>query len=88
MFSFWGLSTKFALALSVGLALPGVEYAGFNPKSVTPEGVFALALIYAVVPAVLKIVAVTLVWNFPLTAKKVEVVERAITRRALRRTIK
>ena len=86
LFSFWGLSTKFALALAVGLALPGVEYAGFNPKSVTPEGVFALALIYAVVPAVLKLVAVTLVWNFPLTAKKVQVVELAIARRECLRT--
>ena len=65
-----GPEHEVCFGLSVGLALPGVEYAGFNPKSVTPEGVFALALIYAVVPAVLKLVAVTLVWNFLLRQRK------------------
>ncbi len=80
LFSLWGLGTKFALAISVGIALPGVELAGFDPKSPNPEGVFALALIYSLVPAVLKLIAVGLVWNFPLDERRVGIIEKAIGR--------
>lgn len=81
LFSLWGMSTKLALAVSVGLALPGLETAGFDPAAPSEAGKQALAVIYALIPAVIKLMAIALVWNFPLTAKKHAVIRRALDRR-------
>jgi glycoside/pentoside/hexuronide:cation symporter, GPH family len=64
----WALATKLALAGAVGVAFPLLAYAGFDPASVNkPEsGLLALSLLYAGAPVLLKLVAIALVWNFPL----------------------
>jgi GPH family glycoside/pentoside/hexuronide:cation symporter len=79
-FALWGMSTKFALALAVGLALPAVEIFGFDPEAPSEAGKTALKVIYAWVPAVVKLLAVAVVWNFPLTKNR-----QAAIRRRLRR---
>lgn len=84
LFSLWGMSTKLALAVAVGLALPGVEMAGFDPDNPTAVGIHALVVIYALLPAVTKAMAIALVWRFPLTAEKHTVIRRAINRRQAR----
>ena len=67
-FSLWGMSTKLALAAAVGLALPGLEYAGFDPEVPSDDTRIALLVIYALVPVVIKLLAVMLIWWFPLSA--------------------
>ena len=76
-FAFWGMSTKLALAAAVGLALPGVAALGFDPDAPSRGGILALTVIYAVVPIVIKGVAIGTMWRFPLTAAR----QRAIRRR-------
>ncbi len=68
-FAAWSLATKLSLALGVGIAFPVLGAFGFNPApsaTNTPEALFALAIVYAWVPVALKILAIGLMWNFPL----------------------
>jgi glycoside/pentoside/hexuronide:cation symporter, GPH family len=68
-FAAWSLSTKMSLALGVGIAFPMLAALGFNPApgaANTPQSLFALAIVYAWVPVALKIIAIGLMWNFPL----------------------
>ncbi len=68
-FAAWSLATKLSLALGVGIAFPVLGAFGFNPTQDavnSPEALFALAVVYAWVPVVLKIIAIVLMWNFPL----------------------
>ena len=66
--AFWGLATKLALALAVGIAFPLLSLAGFDPGSGvrSPLGLTVLALLYAALPVGLKLIAIALMWNFPL----------------------
>lgn len=66
----WGLGTKVALALAVGVAFPVLEAAGFSadggPQSET--GLAALVALYAVVPIAMKLAAIAAMWRFPIDA--------------------
>ena len=65
-FGLWGMATKLALALAVGLAYPLLALAGFEAGSSNPDGVWALSLLYGLAPIPFKLAAVWLVWNFPV----------------------
>ncbi|WP_082671985.1 MFS transporter [Thiomicrospira sp. XS5] len=60
MFGLWGLLTKLAVALSLGIALPLLE--ALQLKQGAPAAMNALWWMYGLVPVVLKLVAV--VWVF------------------------
>jgi GPH family glycoside/pentoside/hexuronide:cation symporter len=62
-FGYWSLSSKLALALAVGLILPGLEASGFDPTSLTPVGIYNLSVAYALVPSVLKFLAIYMLWR-------------------------
>lgn len=67
-FALWGMATKLALALAVGLAYPLLDWAGFEAgEENTRSALLALALLYGGGPVVAKLLAVALMWNFPLT---------------------
>ena len=82
--SLWALATKLALAGAVGIAFPILGAAGFDPAAGlrTAEGLLALGLLYAALPIALKLVAVALVWNFPLDAATHADLRRRIDGRA------
>jgi GPH family glycoside/pentoside/hexuronide:cation symporter len=68
-FALWGMATKLAQALAVGIAFPLLELAGFSAFSAnTPAALAGLTALYCGAPVVFKLIAVALVWNFPLTA--------------------
>ncbi len=72
-FALWGLATKLALALAVGVAFPVLEIAGFVPGEASDgTGLLALALLYAAVPVVLKLAAIALMWTFPVDQASAE----------------
>ena len=77
-FSLWGMSTKLSLAVAVGIALPGVEFFGFNPVDVTVEGRKVLLVIYSQIPIVIKIIAIAIMWRFPLTIKKHQIISNKL----------
>lgn len=66
-FAAWSLATKLALALAVGIAFPLLAAFGFEAGGQNDaKALAALAILYAWVPVALKLVAVALMWNFPL----------------------
>jgi glycoside/pentoside/hexuronide:cation symporter, GPH family len=87
-FALWAMSTKLALAAAIGLALPAVEALGFDPAAPDATGTFALVVIYALVPVVIKTMAIALVWAFPLTARKHAVIRRGLVRAGRRRALR
>lgn len=64
LFALWNVCTKLALALAALLAFGLLDLSGFN-QSEGEAG--ALALIYAFLPCVFKLIAVTLMQRFSLT---------------------
>lgn len=78
-FALWGMATKLALALAVGIAFPALEIAGFDPNDEIPNAIWALVVIYAVCPVVLKILAVMIVASFPISRRKHDIIRRRLT---------
>ena len=79
----WGLATKLALALAVGIAFPLLAWSGYDPGSgiKTEFGLKTLALLYAALPVALKFMAIALMWDFPLTAERQAELREAIEKR-------
>jgi len=77
MFAAWSMSTKLALAASVGIALPLLDWLGTPvPSSTEKYDLMTLALIYAGLPIVLKMGAIWLVWGYPLSPAKLAIIQR------------
>ena len=68
-FALWSVATKAALAIAVGVAFPALEWSGFDAQAAFNSGyaLFALAALYSLLPALLKLSAAALVWRYPLT---------------------
>jgi Na+/melibiose symporter-like transporter len=76
-FALWGMATKLAFALAA-VSFPILHAIGFKADAVdalghsanTPAALFALTLLYAALPIAIKLVAMALMWNFPLDAER------------------
>ncbi len=71
-FAIWGMGTKLALALAVGISFPLLELAGFEA---VPGGggnlpLFALAALYSLVPVGFKLASIALMRGYPITAAR------------------
>jgi glycoside/pentoside/hexuronide:cation symporter, GPH family len=62
-FGWWNFVTKLNLALAAGLSLPLLQSLNYTPGQRDADGLVALAVVYAAVPAVLKLVAAALLWR-------------------------
>ena len=74
-FALWSFITKLALALAVGLAFPVLGALGFDPADSNQSkaiGLYALGFLYGWGPIALKLPALFLMWNFPLSGAEVE----------------
>ncbi len=85
-FAFWGMGTKLALAAAVGLSLPGLAALGFDPDAPSADARGALPVIYALLPVVIKLMAIAVVWRFPLSAGRQAAIRRRLERRRATRT--
>jgi Na+/melibiose symporter-like transporter len=66
-FGLWGMATKLALALAVGISFPLLGAVGFSTAGGnTPAALLVLALAYAGLPVLFKLAAMSLIWHFPL----------------------
>lgn len=65
-FGLWGFVNKSTFAIAAGIALPALEYFGFKPGSVNTEHALSgLTFLYAVLPCILKFIAVALLARLP-----------------------
>lgn len=80
-FAMWSMATKLALACAVGFAFPLLEVLGFRPGETNDASVIAaLAIIYAGIPTVLKIIAIAIAWHHPITLRRQRAVHRMLDR--------
>ncbi|MQX37165.1 MFS transporter [Roseospira navarrensis] len=83
-FALWGMGTKGALALAVGLAFPILDWVGFKADAAvgtnTPMALATLAGLYALAPVVLKLGVLALVWNHPMTRRRQAIIRKRLTR--------
>jgi Na+/melibiose symporter-like transporter len=80
----WALATKLAFAGAVGIAFPVLAAAGYDPGANlrTPDGLMALGLLYAGLPILFKLIAIALIWRFPLTRGDIAGLSAKIAARA------
>ena len=75
------MSAKLAAAIAVGIAFPVLALFGLNLAAAQPHSdsaVIALAVIYAWVPCVFKIIAVLMMWRYPLDRRAHADIARAL----------
>ena len=90
LFALWNMTNKLAMAVAAGVAFPILGYLGLTDVSSTaangtnPDDTLAmlmLLVIYALIPIVLKIMAVVMMWRFPLDARHQSALRRRLNRR-------
>ena len=71
-FSLWGMVTKGAGALGVLIATNVVVWFGFDPgiDANTPTAKLAVACLYSLIPAGIALIALPLLWRYPLTEER------------------
>lgn len=80
-FALWGVATKLALALAVGIAFPILDLFGFQAASGNandPAALTALAALYAIAPILFKLAAIALMWGYPVGAAEHAALKRRI----------
>lgn len=67
-FAVWGTASKLTFAIAIGLAFPLLDFAGFSATGDnTAGGLLVLSLLYGGLPVALKVSAVLLMRNYPVT---------------------
>jgi Na+/melibiose symporter-like transporter len=70
-FALWSMATKLSLALAIGIAFPVLDLIGFEAGGDNaPSALLGLAMLYGLLPVVIKLAATALVWRFPIDAKQ------------------
>ncbi len=82
LFALWNAATKLALAFAALIALGLLELFGFSADLIAP--VLALGMIYALIPGVLKAIAVAILWGFPLRSHHHQAIIRRLNQREKR----
>ncbi len=92
-FSVWGLLKKGANALGGAIGLAAVAFFGFQALADpalagTPDGnsesaLIMLAVLYSIVPAGFKFIALPFIWNYPLTEKRQIRIRERLDRRGV-----
>lgn len=85
-FALWSLATKLSLALAAGVAFPLLAFVGFQADTLpgldstnTIGSLFAVSMLYAGLPVILKLPALVLMWNFPLSREAQEDLQARIS---------
>lgn len=64
----WGMADKLAVAAATLIALPLIQFLGFDPAAPgDPAGLRALHYAFCLVPELFFVASVAFIWNYPLT---------------------
>ena len=78
----WSIAKKLAAAVGVGTGLAVLGTAGYVPNAEQPaEVIWSLRVLYALVPCLCNIVAIIVIWSFPLDARAHREIRAAIQMR-------
>lgn len=79
-FGLWGMATKLAFALSLGVAYPLLWVAGFEAGAEHngATALWTLSLVYGLLPVLVKLGVVRLMWHFPLDRRRHTALRQAI----------
>jgi Na+/melibiose symporter-like transporter len=81
-FAAWTMAQKAGNALAVGIAFGLLDLAGFSTEGSNGRlQLLALAALYCAVPVLLKLIAVAMVWRFPIDAAEQRRIRAAIAAR-------
>jgi Na+/melibiose symporter-like transporter len=81
----WSFGQKMVSAVAVGLALPILQWLGFDPNgSNGPEEIRALALLYVLPPWLMYASAIFVIWRYPISALRLGRIRDAFDRRDAR----
>ena len=70
-FAAWSLAVKFIAAIGQGAAFTALAWIGFNAQGDNgPDEVFGLRVFYSAGPMVLYVIALLIVWRYPITAAR------------------
>ena len=85
-FSVFSISQKAGMAAAVGIALPLVAWLGFDPaaKSNSPQALHALAVVFALGPAIAHIISAALIRGFPIDQARYAEIRRELDARDAR----
>ena len=65
------MATKLAFAIALGIAYPVLWLAGFDAaQDNDATALWTLAVLYGLLPVVIKLGVVALMWNFPLDRRR------------------
>lgn len=81
LFSLWNMAAKLALAVAAVIVLPLLGAMGLDDEKVPAQAIALLAVIYALPACVLKLSAVGLVFDLPLTPARQRMIARRLQRR-------
>ncbi len=83
-FGLWGMATKLSLALAVGIAFPLLTLLGFDTHTVPADNnLWALSVLYGLLPIPFKLVAAWTIWRFPLDRKQHQLLRQQLNRGTL-----
>jgi Na+/melibiose symporter-like transporter len=83
LFAYWSMSTKLALGLAVGFSFSVLAWFGLDDQTetVSQNSKTALIVIYSVIPIVLKLLAIRVMWTFPIGSSQHEAIVGRLERR-------
>lgn len=81
LFSLWNMAAKLALAAAAGITLPLLGAMGLDQQTPSAPALTALAVIYALLPCVLKMTAVGMIYSLPITPSRQQMIARRLKRR-------
>ncbi len=83
-FAVWGTASKLTFAIAIGLAFPLLDLVGFSAKGENGPGeLLVLSLLYGGLPVALKLSAVMLMGNYPVTRELHDAIRMRLAQRNL-----
>jgi len=84
-FAAWSLAVKLIAAVGQGLAFTTLAWIGFQAKGDnSPDEILGLRVFYSAGPMVLYVIAMAIVWGYPITAKRHAEMQQVLIARGVR----
>lgn len=78
-YAWWGTATKLSFAVAAGICFPALDLVGFDAGGENSEqSLMLLGLLYGAFPVLLKLIAVAVLSNYPLTYEAYERMRKAL----------